>query len=367
MNKVKSVCMTVIFFLIVLSVSVMCILKPQDEYSKSERRLLNKFPELSLESVFSGEFMENFESYASDQFPKRDALRTVKAYFSKKVLGKLDNNGLYTLKGHISKLESPKNEYMIDYSKKLFTSIKDKYFKDNENVYLSVIPDKNFYLNKNTSYPSFDFLSLQEEMKNDLSFMKYIDVSNLLDIDDYYKTDSHWKQECILDVADYILESLGADNIPKTNPTKNLVYPFYGVYHGQAGISFEPDTITYLTDEITDNLIVNYYDTGSPKKGDLYNMEKANDKDPYEMFLSGSVPLVTLENPMLKNNKHLIMFRDSFGSSLAPLLAKGYEKITVIDIRYIQSSLLGNFVDFENADILFMYSASLLNNSLAMK
>ena len=50
-----------------------------------------------------------------------------------------------------------------------------------------------------------------------------------------------------------------------------------------------------------------------------------------------------------------------------PLLAQGYSEVTMIDLRYINSQLLDKFVDFSQADVLFMYSASLLNNSTAMK
>ena len=96
-------------------------------------------------------------------------------------------------------------------------------------------------------------------------------------------------------------------------------------------------------------------------------MKKAEGKDPYEMFLSGTAPLITIENPSANVSKELVLFRDSFGSSLAPLMAEGYKKITVVDIRYIQSAFIGNFVDFEGADVLFLYSTTLLNNSLAMK
>ena len=110
-----------------------------------------------------------------------------------------------------------------------------------------------------------------------------------------------------------------------------------------------------------------YLDTGMPVEGSIYDMEKACGKDPYEMFLSGSSPLITIENPNAKEDKELVLFRDSYGSSLAPLLAPAYSKITVVDIRYIQCDFLGNFIDFDNKDILFMYSTTLLNNSMAMR
>ena len=85
------------------------------------------------------------------------------------------------------------------------------------------------------------------------------------------------------------------------------------------------------------------------------------------MFLSGPLSLVTIENPNINTQKELIIFRDSFGSAIAPLLAQGYGKVTVIDIRYIQPMMLKNFVDFEGADVLFLYSTMVLNNSTTLK
>ncbi|MBQ8010603.1 MAG: hypothetical protein IJ265_03530, partial [Oscillospiraceae bacterium] len=98
-----------------------------------------------------------------------------------------------------------------------------------------------------------------------------------------------------------------------------------------------------------------------------YDMEKAAGRDPYELFLCGADALVTIENPEAASDRELIVFRDSFGSSLVPLLAEGYSKITVIDIRYVQPAMLGNLVEFKGQDVLFLYSTLILNNSLALK
>ena len=61
------------------------------------------------------------------------------------------------------------------------------------------------------------------------------------------------------------------------------------------------------------------------------------------------------------------MFRDSFASSLAPLLAEGYAKITLADIRYLPAAQMGRLLDFSGSDVLFLYSTSVLNNSDTLK
>ena len=101
--------------------------------------------------------------------------------------------------------------------------------------------------------------------------------------------------------------------------------------------------------------------------GSIYNMEKKSGKDPYEIFLSGPRSLITIENPNCKSDKELVIFRDSFGSSIAPLLSEGYAKITLVDIRYLPVERIGNYINFKDQDVLFLYSTSVLNHSETSK
>jgi len=49
------------------------------------------------------------------------------------------------------------------------------------------------------------------------------------------------------------------------------------------------------------------------------------------------------------------------------LLAQSYAKVTAVDIRYMMPAMVGNFVDFTDADVLFLYSSTVLNNSITLK
>ena len=104
------------------------------------------------------------------------------------------------------------------------------------------------------------------------------------------------------------------------------------------------------------------YTTG--KTTPVYDMEKLYSKDQYEVFLSGSQSLLRIDNPKGDPDKKLIVFRDSFGSSLTPLLVQDYGQITLVDIRYIMVENLGRFVDFQNANVLFLHSTLVLNKNL---
>ncbi len=369
MKQTKNIVMVVLFSVILLVGLLVCAFMPAESFSEAERRELASFPAITTQSLLNGDFMDGFELYATERFPSRDVFRSIKAWFSTSILQKKDNNKLFFADGHLSKLDGAENEAMMNHAAERFSYLVNTYMQDkNVNLYFSIVPDKNYFLAEKNGYPALDYKAFVEKMREKTKGMQYIDVSAHLSLEDYYTTDTHWRQENLTELVRYLAGQMGAsisDDISYT--VKQLENPFYGVYAGQWGMKVQPDTLYYLTNDIIENCKVTYYDTGAPKTGNMYNMEKAYGKDPYEMFLSGAAPLVTLENEQAETDKELILFRDSYGSSLAPLLTSAYKKITLVDIRYIKSSFVGNFVDFENADVLFLYSTSLLNNSLALQ
>ena len=89
--------------------------------------------------------------------------------------------------------------------------------------------------------------------------------------------------------------------------------------------------------------------------------------DPYDVYLSGAEAVLTMENPLAQNDRELVIFRDSFGSSIAPLLLSGYSKVTLVDIRYISSTLLDDYVSFDGADVLFLYNTAIFNAGATLK
>ena len=126
----------------------------------------------------------------------------------------------------------------------------------------------------------------------------------------------------------------------------------------------EPDILTYLEADFLEACRVYDYETAAEIP--LYSPEAA-ELDPYSLFLSGSKSLLRLENPEAPADKRLILFRDSFGSSLAPLLLAGYREIYLVDIRYVSPAALGQWIPFEGQDVLFLYSERLLNHSETLK
>ena len=220
-----------------------------------------------------------------------------------------------------------------------------------------------------------DYDAFYDKMQELTPFLQFIDIRDELSIDDYYLTDTHWKQENLLPVANKLVSVMNGDaNVSQLTwqyDTVTATEQFDGVYVGQSALKVTPDTLKYLTNDKLEACIVTSYSTGRAKKISMYSLDKVYGKDPYEMFLNGTEAFITIENPNASSNalsdKELIVFRDSFGSSLIPLLVENYSKITVIDIRYMDSSVIGNFIEFTNQDVLFLYSTLVLNASSSLR
>lgn len=364
-DRIKNIVTVVLFAVILVGLAIFSWFGPEEKYSMSERRYLAEFPEISKETIMSGDAMKQFESYAVDGFPMRDSFRKLKAVFSKYVLLQKENNGNYYVDGFAAKLEYPLNDKSVTNAAEHFAAVYDKYLKDTDSrVYLSVIPDKSYFLAGKNGYPSLDYDKMVEMLRADLPYMEYVDIFPLLQIEDYYKTDTHWKQECITDVADKLVSAM-EEKLPDAYAENQLEKDFYGVYYGQTMLPMKPEKITYLTNDVINGFKA--YDFENSTDMEVYDMEAASGPDAYNLYLKGSISLLSVENPSAEHDKELIVFRDSFGSSIGPLLAQGYAKTTFIDIRYISSGFLGNFVDFDDADVLFLYSTGLLNNSDTLK
>ena len=340
-------------------------LGPDRELSEAERRPLAQWPGISMETLLDGSFMADFEDYTLDQFPLRDTFRTIKSLFHYGVLNQSDNNNIYIADGYAVKQEYPLDPDSLNHAADRFNHLYEKYLSDSK-VYFAVIPDKGQYLAQGSGHLTLPFGKLNTILLNQMPWATPVNLYDSLDAEDYYRTDSHWRQENLFEAAAAICEALGVTvPAPEDYTLTALERPFYGVYYGQAALPMEPETMYVLESDLLKDCRV--YDYESGQYTDVYNMDKRTGRDLYEVFLSGSRSLLTIENPNASTDRELIIFRDSFGSAIAPLLVADYAKVTLVDIRYIQIDVLDRFLEFKGQDVLLLYSTSVLNNSQTIK
>lgn len=356
----KDKIITISFIIFLELFFILNIVIKDNDISYEERRKLNQFPKITLNNISDTSFMNNFEDYTLDQFPFRNSFRTLKANYNYYILQKLDNNDIYINKNGIFKIEYPTNiDSINNFIDKVNNIISNT--TTNNNIYSVIIPDKNYYV-EDELFLKLNYDLIYKELEK-LKTTK-IDIRNTMNLNDYYHTDTHWKQENLIKVIKKLDKKMNF-NYFDIEYDKNIYNEFYGVYYGQAALNRKPDTITYLTNDIQNELKVTYLE--NEKLNTIYNLSKLNSLDSYEIFLDGASSFITIENNNISSDKELIIYRDSFGSSIIPLLAPYYKKIIIVDTRYVTNDYLKDKIEFTNQDILFLYSTLLVNNSFSLK
>ena len=371
----------VVFLLALVCVPVAAFLLPDQAVSKTERRKLAKKPAFTVAAFWDGTYMEQLETYFSEQFPVRDGLRTVKAETETALLGKADTNGYFKVEDGIYHLEAELNEKNVGRVADSIEKLCTEQFQ-NADCYVAVIPDKNYYLaaqcedasSENEKwkgsilkhYPTLDYARLDEMIQAEIPSAQKINLYDKLHLEDYYRTDLHWKQEKITGVVDTLVQSMGQQTNTISDGWQIATEDFVGAYGAASAWKTTPDTIFYRTDLSIERMQV--YDYERKQNVSVYAPEKIGGMDDYDFYLWGARALLTIQNPECHNGKKLLLFRDSFGSSIAPLLVEYYEEVTLVDLRYVSAShaleLLG---DTEYQDVLFLYSAPILNHGDSLR
>lgn len=335
--------------ILVLFMSLFLVFKDR-EISFLERRKLTNYN--SLKEDFTG----NLDKYMNDQMPFRDSFIMLNNKFQRYILNNIESNKVYIENDYLIEKNYPENPKSITNFIKKINYIKKEYLKDNR-VFYSIIPDKSAFLTKGLK---IDFNSLNSYLFYNLD-LEYINIFDLFTINDYFKSDIHLKQDSYFKVIKKMSAKLGFD-YQELDYEKNYFKNFYGGSLAKAPVKIKEDLI-YLTNRMIKEATVKHLEYGQKE---VYDTAMLGKIDTYNVFLSGASSLIEI-NTKINNNKELIIFRDSFGSSLAPLLIPYYHKITLVDLRYISMDILPNYLDFKDTDILFLYSTLIVNNSEILK
>ncbi len=343
----------------------------RQDISLAEKRELAQLPELSAQSVFGTDgtgahpFMAGFEAFSLDQFPLRDDFRSLKAMFHTWVLGAKDNNGYYYKDGYLAKQDLVLSREAVDQKLEKLNALHG-YLEGKGSYFVALVPDKSYYLSEKYGYPGLDYGALESMLRAGLPWAKPIDLSGTLSLEDFYRTDTHWRQEKLVPTARYLCQAMGGVGPTAADFTaETLDFDFYGVYYAQAGLPVGPDELQVLVPKDPVTVQVD----GVPVKG-VYDLEKLKSEDPYHIYLSGAkTGFVEIKNPNARQDKTLVVVRDSFGSSLGALLSPEYSRVILVDLRVFSNPqmlpmLVGNT---ENADVLVLLSALSLNSTESFK
>ena len=193
-EKIKNIVVCSLLGGFILIFSLLAIFLPKPEFLDSERREPAKFPELTLESImkdgteYTNSFMKKFDDkYTPDNFPFRDFFRSIKGFVGTYVFAKRDKDGIFVEDGYAAEMQEQISYDSIEHAASKLEFIYKRYLeKLGIDPYISIIPDKGYFLAEENGYLSMDYEKFVEEMLASVEFAEYIDIMHSLSIEDYY-------------------------------------------------------------------------------------------------------------------------------------------------------------------------------------
>lgn len=353
-----------VFLIFIFGMAVWFLLNPKSEYSSSEKRYLQQFPEISVNKVLDGSFGTEFESYFADQFPARSFWVGLNAYYTLDT-GNNGANGVYNcnngylinkpvstnnkLEKNVSAIVKFKNS--IDVPVTVMFAPSTGYVTDNV---LPAVHDKynddNYFeqTSKTLSENGIAFTDLRKTFKE-----AYADGNQL-----YYKTDHHWTTLGAYTAYQKLCEQLNINPASKEKFDIKSYGGFYGTTYSTSGFWFtQPDSIQIWDNpENTDkNIKVKISEgTNTDEFGSMYFYNHLDEDDKYPVFIDGNHALTEITNSNAKSGT-ILLVKDSFSHSLAPFLAENYSKIILVDMRYYKMSV-SQIVEQEKPEqVVFLY------------
>ena len=339
----------VLFIAFIFGLAIWFVVNPKADYSSSEKRYLQQFPETSVDTVLSGEFSEKFETYFADNFPQRNMWVGLNSYYNLGI-GLNGRNGVYnSADGYLINVPVDKENY-VRKNIRVLAEFKEKI----GDVPMTVM------LAPSTGYIATDKLPLIHDSYNDDTYFaetaKTLGESgvNFVDLREtfkqkyaegvqlYYRTDHHWTTDGAYEGYVKLCEKLGVQPADKDSFAKTAYGGFYGTTYSTSGYWLtKPDSITvYDNQENTDkNITVKISEDGKDNHyGSMFFYNHIDEDDKYPVFLDGNHALTEIQNKNAKNGT-IVVIKDSFSHSLAPFLAENYSKVVLVDLRYYKQSV----------------------------
>ncbi|MBD5156828.1 MAG: hypothetical protein HDT13_04255 [Butyrivibrio sp.] len=344
------------------------IISKDVDFSDKENRYMAKFPKISIKSLSDGSFMEDFETYLTDQFPVRDACITLKTN-ALRLLGQRRINGVYIgNKGYLIAEEEKYDTAALDG----LTEAVSAFAADSDaNVKFMLVPNSSLIYEERLPYgiKSSEDATI-EHVKAMLSDkVGFVDVRDALLEEKgkqlYYKTDHHWTTAGARVAFEEYAKAAGLNISSVEYESYCVSGDFQGTQASNCGVYSHSDAVNICVPKGSEgSYIVNYVDE-TRKTATLFDMSKLDEKDKYLVFMGGNYSRVDITTKT-KNGRRLLLIKDSYANCFIPMLTPCYEEIIVIDPRYYYDDIYQLMSDNSVSDVLFLYNVNsfVTDNSL---
>lgn len=356
MKHNKNLVTVILFLVLIIGGGLAFVLCPDKTFSENENRYLTEKPEISGEKLITGEYMEDFEEYVSDQFPMRDILMSISSDY-RYLMGMRDINGVYVASDGYLMTKTEKSD--VDYARiNKNTGYINEFFErykgsiGSENICFMLIPEAAMVLkDRLPAFADSDWeKDIMEEIRGNIENAAVTEPEKAFPATDrelYYKTDHHWTVFGAFAAYRQYANLYGKTPDESEYNFTRVTDSFRGSLYSKVLLSKSSmDEISVYTDGQDTQI------KGDGESLPLYDYEALNRKDKYGVFLGGNYGLVEIEG---KGEGNLLIIKDSFANSFVPFLIDDYAKIIMVDLRYYMGDI-NLLTESENIDrILVMY------------
>lgn len=348
-----------LFLMALLAVPLYWLLFPRKTFSESERRYLAEPPRITAESLKNWTFDDAAETYLADQLPGRDALVGLNAYTVLLSGRQVSTEIWQDREGYL--VEAPV-EAGPDQVQKRLRRIAALGEKTGLPVYILTVPSAG-YVRRATLPQALANLYYPEE----LILREIADAPGVIPVPLtetfwqrgqgwYYRTDHHWTGEGAYAAYRVFMETAGHDALPYDSWYHHTVAGYVGSTRSRSALWLtRGDTLT-IDEPMNTQVQVTFSDDDTAYDG-LFFYDHLNEYDWYPLFLDGNHPVTVVENRAAPADAPtLVLVKDSFGNTLAPLLIPSYKQIVLVDPRYYRGSVADLCTEYGAAELLFCYS-----------
>lgn len=364
-SKTPAYLPTFLFVGFIFVMAVWFIFNPKLNYSSSEKRYLQKFPDSSFGHIADGTFGKEFETFFADHFPGRNMWVGVNAYAAL-AEGNNGAGGVYNCKNDylINKPVSKDNGII-----KNLGAIEDFHAIDSvKNIPMTVM------LAPSTGYVCEDVLPMIHDKYNDDEYFDSISQSlkqsgiNFVDLRStfknayaggtqlYYKTDHHWNTRGAYTAYQQYCQALGLNATPESAFTKEVTSGFYGTTYSSSGFWGTPpdDVEVWDNKQNTGNIHVKITEANETIESDsMFFPKHLQEDDKYPVFIDGNHAYTEITNSKAEKGT-LLVIKDSFSHCMAPFLAENYKKVIMVDMRYYKMENVSAVVQREKPEQLLV-------------
>lgn len=336
------------------------------EFSSKENRTLEQKPELTFSGIESGRWMEQYESYVSDQFAGRDFWVSLKSRVDL-LAGKRKSNGVF--KGKDSYLLEDIAIPDEDQLQENLSAMKQfqKQYKDIP-MYMMLVPNAaNIESDKLPGYAvtadqDQQFQQIQSTLENAFT---WVDAGSILkkhkSEELYYHTDHHWTTLGAYYGYQALAETMKLDTskAPKMK-SYAVTNSFNGTLSSTSGYEtgYEEPIYIYAPENLKNSTQVVVNNVNEKKKtATLYDPSKLKEKDKYALFLGGNYPILDIKTTADSTDR-LLLVKDSYANSLIPFLTSYYREIIVVDPRYYYDDISDVMEKHDITSVLFLYNGN---------